>query len=443
MINNTTILFEASPDVPPAETAPAMQGLRAEAADLPAGATDRPLRILWVKVGGLWPVNTGGRLRSFHIIRELSRKHAVTVLTTHHPAEDGAALAPQLPHSKQVISLPHASVKRTSVRFLLALLKSWFSPLPVDLHKSRIAALQTEVARTLHSGDYDLCVADFLFAVPNVPLGGSTPIVFFSHNVEYMIWQRLCSTETRWLHRAILALEWRKMRRYELAACRQADLTVAVSEEDSLQLGEGAPGRRIHAIPTGVDTEFFHQADNAVEVTDSLVFTGSMDWHPNEDAILYFCDAILPLVRKEIPGVTLTVVGRNPGLHLRNVAAAAGVQVTGTVDDVRPYIDSAAVYIVPLRIGGGTRLKIYEALAMGKAVVSTTIGAEGLPLQEGKEIVRADTPETFAASIVELLRDAARRRRLGDAGRCLMEEQYSWGRVAAEFERYCKAVVKA
>lgn len=442
-MSNDSLHFDAGQNVPPAAAATLTAVARAASSGVPGGADGRSLRILWVKVGGLWPVNTGGRLRSFHIIRELSRKHAMTVLTTHHPAEDGAALAPQLPHSEQVISLPHASVKRTSVRFLLALLKSWFSPLPVDLHKSRIAALQLEVAGALQSGAYDLCVADFLFAVPNVPLGGRTPVVFFSHNVEYMIWQRLCSTETRWLHRAILALEWRKMRRYELAACRRADLTVAVSEEDSLQLGEGAPGRRIHAIPTGVDTDFFHPAADAVEVADSLVFTGSMDWHPNEDAILYFVDAILPLVRQKIPAVKLTVVGRNPGLHLRNVATAAGVDVTGTVDDVRPYIDSATVYIVPLRIGGGTRLKIYEALAMGKAVVSTTIGAEGLPLQEGTEIVRADTPETLAASIVELLRDAARRRSLGAAGRRLMEEQYSWARVAADFEHYCKAVVKA
>jgi glycosyltransferase involved in cell wall biosynthesis len=399
------------------------------------------LRILWVKVGGLWPVNTGGRLRSFHIIDELARYHEVSVLTTHHPAEDGAALAPQLPHCKRVISLPHASAKKNSLRFVGALALSWFSQLPVDLYKSRIAALRREVEQILASGACDLCVADFLFALPNVPLEGKTPVVFFSHNVEYMIWKRLCATETHWLKRAILALEWRKMRRYELAACVRADLTVAVSEEDRLQLAEGAPGTRMFAIPTGVDTTYFQPAAASLEQAGELVFTGSMDWQPNEDAMLYFMAAILPLVRHAIPGVTLTIVGRNPGLHLRNVAAAAGVQVTGTVDDVRPYIARAAVYVVPLRIGGGTRLKIFEALAMGKAVVSTTIGAEGLPLEENVHILRADNPQAFAAGIIALLRDRARSRSLGQAGRRLMEAEYSWARVAADFERYCKAVV--
>jgi glycosyltransferase involved in cell wall biosynthesis len=134
-------------------------------------------------------------------------------------------------------------------------------------------------------------------------------------------------------------------------------------------------------------------------------------------------------------------VGRNPSRQLRETAATAGVTVTGTVDDVRPYMRRAAVYVVPLRIGGGTRLKIYEALAMGKAVVSTTIGAEGLPLEEGVHILRADDPEAFAGKVLDLLRDRTRRRELGTAGRRLMEQEYSWSRVARDFERHCRALV--
>jgi glycosyltransferase involved in cell wall biosynthesis len=195
------------------------------------------------------------------------------------------------------------------------------------------------------------------------------------------------------------------------------------------------------AIPTGVDVDYFDAGDGTLEQTAEIVFTGSMDWHPNEDAMRYFIDAILPLLRREVPEVSLTIVGRNPSPQLRDAAATAGVAVTGTVDDVRPYIRRAAVYVVPLRIGGGTRLKIFEALAMGKAVVSTSIGAEGLPLQEGVHILRADDPAAFAAKVLELLRDGTRRRELGTAGRRLMEQEYSWSRVAQDFERHCRALV--
>ena len=405
-----------------------------------AGSADRPLRILWVKVGGLWPLNTGGRLRSFHLLRELSATHELKLLTTHGPDQDPQELARQLPRC-QVRSLPHTPVRKNSGRFLLALLRSWLTALPVDIFRSRVGALQAAVAKCLASGDFDLVIADFLIAVPNVPLDGDTPVLYFSHNVEYMIWQRLEATERRWPHKLLLALEWRKMRRYEVAACRRAALTVAVSEQDRDQLGETLEQPRIRAIATGVDLDYFNVGDRAAEQPREIVFSGSMDWHPNEDAMLFFMDSMLPLLRRRIPDVTVTVVGRDPSDRLRAAAERAGVRVTGTVPDVRPFVQGAAVYIVPLRIGGGTRLKIYEALAMGKAVVSTAIGAEGLPLEEGRHIVRADDPGDFANQVVTLLENPARREALGEAGRALMEARFSWSRVAGEFETHCREAV--
>ena len=402
---------------------------------------DRSLRILWVKVGGLWPLNSGGRLRSFHIISELSRHHQVTVLTTHEPEEDGEELARHLPRCTLVTSVPHALAKRGGIGFLWALTRSWLTPLPVSVHKCRSAALAAEVVRVSAGVHFDLCVADFLYAVPNVALEGTTPVVLFEHNVEYVIWQRTSANSTNPLRRAALQLEWRKMRRYEKRACRRVKLTITVSEDDRLLLGKDAPESRIEAIPTGVDVDYFHAGDGALEQPAEIVFTGSMDWHPNEDAMLHFIDAILPLLRREVPEVSVTIVGRNPSRQLRDAASTAGVSVTGTVDDVRPYIRRAAVYVVPLRIGGGTRLKIYEALAMAKAVVSTTIGAEGLPLQEGVHILRADDPDAFAGKVLDLLRYPARRRELGTAGRRLMEQEYSWSRVAQDFARHCQTLV--
>jgi glycosyltransferase involved in cell wall biosynthesis len=172
-----------------------------------------------------------------------------------------------------------------------------------------------------------------------------------------------------------------------------------------------------------------------------MVFCGSMDWHPNEDAVVYFAEAILPRIRAEVPEATLTVVGRNPSDRLRQVASQAGIVVTGTVEDVRPAVGEAAVYVVPLRAGGGTRLKIFEALSMSKAVVSTTVGAEGLGLESGRHFVAADEPPQFAREVVGLLRDPERRRRLGEAGRQLMEARYSWDMVARDFEQRCAELV--
>ena len=400
------------------------------------------MRILWVKVGGLWPLNTGGRLRSFHIIEELTRRHCVSVLTTHNGVghDDPAGLAAALPRCDRVLSISHATPKRNSLQLARALVRSWASPLPVDLQKWKSSQLGRAVRGALRGGGVDVCVADFMFAAVNVPLAGPVPVVLFTHNVEYMIWKRLRDVERRWWKRLLLDLEWRKMRRYEAHACAAARMTLTVSDADSRLLAEAAPAARLRAIPTGVDTRYFMPSVTSSDAR-RLVFTGSMDWFPNEDGVLYFIDAILPLVRAAVPGTELTVVGRNPSAHLRSVAGRHGVQVTGTVDDVRPWVADAAVYVVPLRVGGGTRIKIFEALAMGKAVVSTSIGAEGLPLVPGRHFLNADGPDAFARSVVTLLGDPALRARLGAAGRELVERQFSWEHVAQDFETRCTEAI--
>jgi glycosyltransferase involved in cell wall biosynthesis len=397
------------------------------------------MRILWVKIGGLWPLNMGGRLRSFHTIAELAKRHRVTVLTTHGPADDPDGLADNLKACERVISLPYAIPKAGTPRFAAALLRSWLSPYPVDLWKCRIPALQRQVQGILATG-VDVCVADFLVAGANVSWDGPTPTILFAHNVEYMIWKRLHSVERRAWRRALLAAEWRRMQRYEARACHLARLTVAVSEADRALLAANAPGADIRAIPTGVDLAYFHP-NGLAEKPAQLVFTGSMDWYPNEDAIMHFVDSILPELRRRVPGLAVAVVGRNPSDRLKTAGAAAGIQVTGTVAYVRPYVAEAAVYVVPLRVGGGTRLKIFEALAMGKAVVSTIVGAEGLPLVPGEHFLQADSPADFARAVVSLLRDAPRRRLLGEAGRRLVEARYSWEQVGKQFEQLCEEVV--
>jgi glycosyltransferase involved in cell wall biosynthesis len=397
------------------------------------------MRILWVKIGGLWPATVGGRLRSLHTLRALAERHRVTVLTTHGPDDDPVGLERELAACERVLSIPYTLPKRGSRRWAAALVRSWFSPLPLDLWKCHVPALEREVKRLLQekSDPFDLCIADFLVATPNVPRDSGVPILHFSHNVEHRLWERLCRTETRPLQRALLELEWRKMRRCEAQVCEHVRLTIAVSDQDRDTFTKLVPSARVRSVATGVDTTFF-RSGAATEKPHSLVFTGAMDWFPNEDGILEFIETTLPLIQREVPDVSLTVVGRNPSERLRAGCNRPGVHVTGTVDDVRPYVDEAAVYVVPLRIGGGTRLKIFEALAMGKPVVSTTIGAEGLPMVDGEHFIAADSPAEMARAVVSLLRDPARREALGSAGRELVEQRHSWQRVALDFEQLCK-----
>lgn len=397
------------------------------------------MRILWVKLGGLWPINVGERIRSFHTISELSRLTRLTVLTTHEPGEDPRELAVRLPHCERILSVPHTVAKRESLGFALSLVGSWLTPYSVNLWRRRIPALRREISRMIANDEVDLIVADFLFAMPNIPRS-RVPVVLFEHNVEYVIWKRMSEVDGRWWRHALLGLEWRKLRRYETRSATQAKLTLTVSDVDRALLAREAPAARLGAVPTGVDTAYF-TPNGTAETPASLVFTGAMDWYPNEDAMLWFIDAILPLVRRQVPEVSVAIVGRNPTERLREMAGRAGVEVTGTVDDIRPWVARGAVYIVPLRVGGGTRLKIFEACAMGKAVVSTTVGAEGLPMAPGTHFLQADEPGDFAAAVVSLLRDRARRSAIGRAARALVEERCSWASIAREFEFRCKEVV--
>ena len=398
------------------------------------------MRIVWVKMGGLWPATTGGRVRSLNTIAELARDHQVTVITTHGHGDDPDGLKQQLAACERVISVPYAVPKRGSGAFVGAVARSWFSHYPVDLWKWRVPAVRRAVGEVLAAGDVDLCVADFLFAAANVPADGRVPVLLFEHNVEYLIWQRLANLETTAWKRALFEMEWRKLRACEAQACRRAALTIAVSDDDRRRLEELGDGIRAVSIPTGVNTSYFTPARDT-EIAGRLVFSGSMDWHPNEDAVCYFADEILPRIRSDAPGATFTIVGRNPSARVRELAARPGIAVTGTLDDVRPAVAEGSVYVVPLRAGSGTRIKIFEALSMAKAVVSTSVGAEGLALQSGRHFLAADTAHDFAHAVVRLLRDPARRHALGDAGRALVEANFSWSKVARQFEARCEEVV--
>jgi len=332
--------------------------------------------------------------------------------------------------------VPRREPGKGSWRFYADVARYLCDPLPYAVAKYRSADYRRRLSRLLESRTFDLIVCDFLFPAVNLPTHLPCPAVIFTHNVESEIWRRHATTKTGAVGRLLYGRQYQRMLRYEGRTLARFDGILAVSDADRQMFAGRYPDTKaipMYIVPTGVDTDYFRPSGTPSHPAE-LVFTGSMDWLPNQDAMRYFCRHILPRVRAEEPAVRLTIVGRSPTPAVLSLAKEAGVEVTGRVDDVRPYMNDAAVYVVPLRIGGGTRLKIFEAMAMGKAVVSTTVGAEGLPVVDGEHLLIADEPGSFADAIGRLIRDVGQRERLGSAARDLVLERYDWSAVAGALE---------
>jgi glycosyltransferase involved in cell wall biosynthesis len=259
--------------------------------------------------------------------------------------------------------------------------------------------------------------------------------VLFQHNVEAMIWKRHVEHAGSPLRRYYFRRQARLMLEYERQVCSSVKSIIAVSGADAAKMRELYGVSRVTAVPTGVDVGFFRPPEGAQPTAD-LVFVGSMDWMPNIDGVVWFVTEVLPLIKRKLPDCSLAVVGRTPGREVTELAEReSGIRITGTVADVRPWLWESKVSIVPLRIGGGTRLKIYEAMAAGTPVVSTTVGAEGLDISPGENILIADEAGAFAEACVRLISDRDERSRLADAARRHVETKHSWEAAAGEFER--------
>jgi glycosyltransferase involved in cell wall biosynthesis len=257
--------------------------------------------------------------------------------------------------------------------------------------------------------------------------------VLFQHNVEHVLWERQAQQEKRPLRKLVYGREYRLVRHFEKALCRDFRQVVCVSKADADVLCRRFGISGVFSVDTGVDTDYFTPSD-APPIPNRIVFTGSMDWLPNIDAINWFVEEIFPIIKNNIPSVELAIVGRNPGPQIQRLGEKdPRIIVSGRVPDVRPWMAQGEVFIVPIRVGGGTRLKIYEAMAMGLPVISTTIGAEGLKYAHDENILIADRAEDLAMGVVGLFRDSKRRRRIGRAARDFVVENYSWPQIAEQF----------
>ncbi|HEV2395668.1 MAG TPA: glycosyltransferase family 4 protein [Candidatus Sulfotelmatobacter sp.] len=389
------------------------------------------MRILWVKAGKLLPVDTGGKIRSYNILRHLARSHQVTLLSYYGGKKDPDYESNAMGEFPGAETIHTAALDGSPLAQYVEYARLLFRPAPFAVSKFTHAEVKRVVSSWMVERKFDVAVCDFLSASLNFPFEMATPAVLFQHNVEGALWQRLATTESNPARKLAYTLEARKMWNYERNALRRFRHVIAVSENDKAQMLAMEPSCSITVVPTGVDTDKYTVAPPAKSDPPKIVFLGSMDWEPNIDAVMYFCREIFAKIRAAIPAAVFQIVGRSPNAAVKQLASEH-VEVTGTVPSVNEYLREATVFIVPLRIGGGTRLKIFEAMASGKAVVSTTIGAEGLAVQSGRDLVLADDPETFADATIHLILDSGLRRKYEEAA-ARLAAQYDWSNIVQQF----------
>ena len=403
------------------------------------------MRLVWMKSDYVVPPDTGGKIRTYNLMRELNKLCHLTYLAFKHTTTPNDEREMQ-DCAANVITEHKLEEKKDGLGFYARVLLGTASRLPYIVQKYRSDRIrQHSQAWVREDENSSVVLCDFLEMAENVDWSLPCPKVLFQHNVESMIWDRYYQTETNSLKRAYFQYERKRMARYEAQVCNQFDLVFAVSDEDKQtlrdKLGVTTP---IVVLETGVDTQFFRPQPEITPTPGKLVFLGSMDWMPNIDGMKWFVEQVFFKIKRQHPDVSLDIVGRRPGVEIRQLADQdAGIRVIPDVPDVRPHIADCDLFIVPLRIGGGSRIKIYEAMAMDRPVVSTSIGAEGLPLTPGQHIAIGDTPDALADRVVWLLNNPEQKRQLSTAGYQLVTENYQWRNVAIRLRDHCEKLVKA
>jgi sugar transferase (PEP-CTERM/EpsH1 system associated) len=382
------------------------------------------VRILALSTAVPFPPDDGGRMRVYELLSGLAKEHDVELLTLTGGSDeehDGArALAGE---GVAVHPVPHRS--RGGVGAAGSLLRGR------SVHGSafRSRRFGQQLRDRLTRGGVDVVQCEFSSMAGYRADHDRVPWVLDAHNIEFRISARLAVTARgplAPLYRTYARREARHRQAEEVRDWRRMDHIVAVSRLDRDTIGELAPDVPVTVVPNCIDAQRFHRSPRPLGDQVGAVFVGKMDYRPNVDAVTWFVDAVLPLVRAVVPGFGLTIVGRDPVPRVRALARHPGVLVVGRVDDTVPYLHGAALTVVPLRAGSGSRLKVLEAMATGTPVVSTTLGVEGLDVEPGRHVLVADRPIELADTIVDLLGDPAQRARLADAARDLVEQRYGW-----------------
>lgn len=388
------------------------------------------MKVLFLSQIVPYPPHGGVLQRGYHVLRELGSQVSIDLLAFVHPdvLRDEASIEESrrtLAQFCQRVQYFRLWAKQSTAHRVAALAASAFSRMPFSVVAHRSKSFQRAVWQSLQAGSFDLIHIDTLALAQFVGHGTTVPWVLTHHNVESMLMARRAEVETGAAARAYLRRDAVKLAAYEATASRMCAMNIMVSSNDEQALHATAPGVRTSVVPNGVDVQYF--CPDSTDEVPALIYTGGMNMFANRDAVMFFLREIWPLIRAGHPDVRFFAVGQDPPAALKAFAANdSRIVVTGYVDDIRPLVRRSAIYVVPLRVGGGTRLKVLDAMAMGKAMVSTTIGCEGIEANPGEHLIIADTPEGFSAATLMLLNDREARRRLGTAARALVEQRYAW-----------------
>jgi len=405
------------------------------------------LRILYLSPMPPGPPRSGAQARMHGLLTHLAPRHEITAVALLDPGDDAEACARALrPHCREVVLVRNPNGGGGLPKRLLQL-RSTASLHSYERHRCSLAELQRVLDGVMARTPFDLVNVEFPY-LAHYRLGGSAgaqppPVVLDAHDIAYEIVRQVARGGASLGRRLYASVNWRKLRRDEVAAFRRADGVYTCSAADRDRVLSDVPTARTAVVPNAADVDFYQPrpADPPCDGR-TVVFFGLLSTFPNTDGVLHFLREIWPRIAAERPEARFRIIGARPP---PSVQAFAGprVEVTGLVDDLRPHLAAAAALVVPLRLGSGTRLKILEGMAMGKAIVSTTLGAEGIDAVPGRDLLVADEPASFAAAVIRLLDDPGLAARLGSAGRRLAVERYSWEAAARALEGFYREVLDA
>lgn len=395
------------------------------------------MKILFLTKELPYPCNNGHRTRSLNLIKGLSKNNKISLICF---GSDGDEEGIEVIKSYGVsIELIPEKASNSKWSFYFSVLFGLFSSIPFSVKKKYSFLMREKIKALLEKEDIDLIFCDGVHQSFHLPVNKCSKIIA-EHNIESMIIYRYFKVEKNIFKKLYAFVEWFKMCRFENKMWGRFSHYFVVSEKDKEMISGRIEKKNIDVIPNGVDTNYFCPQNIKVRPF-TLIYTGQMDWFPNEDAVVYFLKEIYPLIKRETPQVSFWIVGNMPSERIKKLAKEdKTITVTGFVEDVRPYVAQSEIFVVPLRIGAGTRLKILEAMAMKKPVISTGIGCEGLDITHKGNIIVSDKSDDFAEKVIELFKNPSLAGNLGMSGRNLVEEKYSWDRIIEKLDKSIKSI---
>lgn len=378
-----------------------------------------------------YPLNNGGLIRVHHLVINIAQVHNVTLVCMEPDNEQQAAGISVLESKGVTIELVPVAKNQLKRNKRIYQLMSLFTTKTYQYYQYYSDAMQNRINNLCNSGTFELILAEFS-QMGYYHLPDNIKKYVDQHNVEYEIMQRTFETERSPLRKLLAKSEWRKYNKQEIENCEKFDACLTTSQRDADILNARlASATKFHVIPNGVDSDFFRTIEQP-QNPDLVLFTGTISYYPNVEGILWFCKNVWPLIKQKRPSSQFCIAGKSPPAEIQALSSDPSITVTGAVDDMRDYYAKASVVVVPLRVGGGTRLKILEAMAMEKAIVSTGVGAEGIEYTRNQDILIEDDPEAFANATISVMTNDELRHTLQSQGRSLVEKYYDWKAVTGK-----------